>query len=87
MLEAPTINYEIVEEIWTMATYSETDKILSFSLKVTKYVVSCEALTKCLHLSVNNCEYRPTELDIRTMLEDNKYVDPNTNLGKIIRKN
>lgn len=79
MLEAPRIYYEIVEEVWTSARYSEIDN----SIKNESYIVNAEILNECLHIPINNCGKGPSDLDIRIT----NYFNPNANLGNIVWKN
>lgn len=43
MLEAPTIFYEIVEEVWSSTSFDTKNKVLSFTIKNLPYSVNNDA--------------------------------------------
>ena len=87
MTEAPVLLCEVIEEVWTTAIYNSTDKVLTFNLKGNYYSINGDVLSTCLKLSVNTRTSSPNAIEIRVMLNEIKYVEPESNLGKIVRKN
>ena len=87
MTEAPVLICELIEEVWTTATYNTDDKVLTFNLKGNSYSVNADVLSACLYLPVDTHTASPTKTEIRTMLGELNYDEPEANLGKIVRKN
>lgn len=44
MLEAPTLYYEVIEEIWTNAEYNSGNKVLTFILKGTEHSINSDVI-------------------------------------------
>lgn len=86
MLEAPIIYCEVVEKIWTSATYDSGNKVLNFILKIENYFVNSGAISACLHLPKNNCLNGPSDASIVTMLQAICYSPESNNLDRIRRK-
>ena len=79
--------YEVIEDVWTTTVYNNTDKVLNFDLKGNSYSVNADILSTCLNLPADTHTTSPTENEIRTMLREINYDEPEANLGKIVRKN
>ncbi|MGI4673406.1 hypothetical protein ACR2XN_28485 [Klebsiella pneumoniae] len=86
MLEAPTIYCEVVEEMWTSASFDSKNETLSFSIKNTEYIVNSDVMLACFKIPENNCDISPTYAELVAMLNAIKYAKETDNLGKIVRK-
>ena len=87
MTEAHVLLCEVIEEVWTTAVYNSTDKVLTFNLKGNSYSIKGDVLRTCLQFPANTHAASPTETEIRKMLVEINYVEPEANLCKIVRKN
>ena len=87
MTEAPVLFCEVVEEVQSSAVYNSTDEVINFNLKGSLYSINGDVINTCLNFPANTHAKPPTEIDIRTMLNEINYVVPDANLGKIVRKN
>ena len=87
MTEAHVLLCEVIEEVWTTTIYNSTNKVLNFDLKGNSYSINADILSTCLNLPTDTHTASPTENEIRTMLREINYVEPEANLGKIVRKN
>ena len=86
MLEAPTIYYEVMEEIWTSAIFDSKNETISFNLKGKEHVINTDVITTCFNIPENNCDSGPTYAEIVSMLNSINYAKETDNLGKIVRK-
>ena len=50
MTEAPMLICEVIEEVWTTATYNTTDKVLTFNMKYNSYSINVDIFSTFLHL-------------------------------------
>ena len=87
MTEALVLLCEVIEEIWTTSVYNSIDKVLTFDLKGNSYSINADILSTCLNLPPDTHTTSPNETEIRTMLGEINYAEPEANLGKIVRKN
>lgn len=53
MLTAPTIYYEIVEEVWSSAFFYTKNKVLSFTVKNIPYFANNDVMIACFQLPEN----------------------------------
>ena len=87
MTATPILFCDVVEEVWSTTVYNSTDKVISFNMKGSLYSINGDVLNSCLNFPTNTHDISPTEIDIRTMLNEINYDVPDANLGKIVRKN
>lgn len=74
ILEAPTIYYEVVEEMWTSAEFDSGNKVLSFSLKGNDYFINDDVMNACFKILEHNIIGDPSSVDIVNMLNVIRYV-------------
>ena len=86
MLEAPTLYCEVVEEIWTSATFDSKNETISFYLKNNEYVVNVDVMTACFEIPENNYDSSPTYAEIVSIFTAINYAKETDNLGQIVRK-
>ncbi|KAL1808707.1 hypothetical protein ACET3Z_025697 [Daucus carota] len=86
MLHAPTIYCEIVEQMWTSATYDSGTKTLSVMINNISYNINGETVRAALRLPRNSTVRVPTENEIVSMLRDMHYNGDLSNLGQILRR-
>lgn len=85
LLEALTIICNMMEIFWQSAEVSDDFSNVTLMCKGIEYKLTSLILRECLELSCNNCDAMPDKIEIRDMLKSINYVDPNVNLGKIVR--
>ncbi|KAL8134767.1 hypothetical protein AgCh_009689 [Apium graveolens] len=83
MLESPIIYCEVVEEVWTTATFNSKDKTITFSLKGKEHCINCDALEKCFKLPENNTISPHIDTDVSNMLISMSYALTATKLGEV----
>ena len=84
MTEAHVLLCEVTKEVWTSNVYNSTDMVLTFNLKGNSYSINGDVLSTCLQFPAITHVASPTETEIRKMLVDINYVEPEANLGKIV---
>ena len=86
--EAPTIQCELVEELWSTAEFKEEVNEISFICKGKSYNLSTSVLENALRLLENNCSSLASDEEVRQMLNDINYaITPSSvNLGEVARR-
>ena len=86
--EAPTIQYEFLEEFWTSAEYKKSANKISFICKGKPYTIFTYVLRDVLRLPENNSSVIASDEDIRKMLSDLNYVvtPSSVHLGEVARR-
>ena len=72
--EAPTIQCEFVEELWTSAEYKESAYKISFICKGKSYTITTSILGEALRLLQNNSSAIALDEDVRHMLTNTNYA-------------
>ena len=83
--EAPTIQCELVEELWASVKYQESANEISFICKGKPFTLTNSALGEALRLPQNKCSALASDEDVRQMLDHTNYaMNPSSvNLGVI----
>ena len=86
VLEAPILHCEVIEELWVTTFHDSEYNSIAFTLKSDNYTLTTDILSVCLSLAENNQHDSLTKQQIRTMLREINYAQPDANLGKIVRE-
>ena len=71
--EAPTIQCELLEELWATTEFKEEANEISFICKGKSYNLSTSVLGNVLRLPENNCSALASDEEVRQMLNDINY--------------
>ncbi|KAL8094885.1 hypothetical protein AgCh_036413 [Apium graveolens] len=85
MLESPTIFCEVVEEMWTTATYNSTDKTITLTIKGKEFCINSDVIKACFKIPDNTVTSPHTDNDIINMLNSMNYALSTSKLSDIRR--